>query len=58
MGGLASHFIGKFMLLLIATDIFGIGPHIDDMIHRILPANANCMVIDPYGETEMLMLGL
>jgi dienelactone hydrolase len=52
MGGLASHFIGKFMLLLIATDIFGIGPHIDDMIHRILPANANCMVIDPYGAQE------
>lgn len=40
------------MLLLIATDIFGIGPHIDDMIHRILPANANCMVIDPYGAQE------
>jgi dienelactone hydrolase len=40
------------MLLLIATDIFGIGPHIDDMIHRVLPANANCMVIDPYGAQE------
>ena len=40
------------MLLLIATDIFGIGPHIDDMIHRVLPPNVNCMVIDPYGAQE------
>lgn len=41
------------MQVLIATDVFGVGPHIDELIHRGLPPGVDAIVIDPYGAMPM-----
>lgn len=41
------------MQVLIATDVYGVGPHIDELIHRALPKGVDAIVIDPYGAVAM-----